>query len=118
MLDLRVLRHLLARLQADICLLPVRSVAGETSAAPKLAEVVDGLYIRHFHAEYLLDCGFDLGFVRVRGYFEAQGVGFVLPGHGLFRDDGTANYIVNVHTASASESFRAAASDIRTCLWA
>src|SRR5947209_5991950 len=40
-LELRVLRHLLASLQATICFFPVRTVSGELAATAQLAEIVD-----------------------------------------------------------------------------
>src|SRR4051812_31360488 len=109
-LDLRVLRHLLACLQADICLLPVRPVTGEATATAKLTKVIDSLHVRHLHTEHLLDRRFDLSLIRVRRDFKTKRACFVLSDNCFFRHDRTANYVVNVHTASASESFRAAAS--------
>ena len=77
-LDLRVLRHLLARREADIRFLPVRTVPGEAAATAEFAEIVDRLHVRDLHAEHLLNGSLDLGLVRVRRNFEAQRAGFVL----------------------------------------
>ena len=54
-LNLREVRHLLARLQLHVRLLPVRTVAGETAAPAQLASNVRGADFVHLHLEQLLD---------------------------------------------------------------
>src|SRR5579884_3650323 len=120
MLDLRVLRHLLAGLQPDISLLPVRTVAGITPAAPQLARVVHGSNLIHLHPEELLHRRLDLCLVGLESHFEAERVLFVLFGHALLGHDGPLQNLINVHyaapfrVASDSLSLRAAASDSST----
>src|SRR3954453_7808920 len=60
-LELRVLRHFLASLEANVCLFPVRTISGELAATAQLAEIVDGVNVGNLHLEELLNRGLDLG---------------------------------------------------------
>src|SRR5579883_2413504 len=116
MFDLREVRHFLAGLQRDIGLFPVRPVSGEAAAAAQLAVERGGAHFLHLNLKQLLDRGLDLGFVGVERDFETQRPLVVLLGYAFFGDQRPPDDLVNRHFASASESLRAAASDISR-LW-
>src|SRR5580704_11157378 len=65
-----VLRHLLARLQPHVRLLPIGTVAGKLAPPPFFPWIIRGAHRRYFHFEDRLYCFFDLGFRRLRRNLE------------------------------------------------
>src|SRR5271157_2102304 len=115
-LDLREFGHLLARLQLDVSLLPVRLVAGEAPLAAEFAVHVGGPHFGHLHLEQLFHRGLHLRLVGPAVYFEAQRALVVFPVHALLGDERAAQNLMNGHFLSASENLSAAAADSST-LW-
>src|SRR5208283_6048448 len=116
-LDLREIGRLLALLQLHVGLLPRRAVASELSPAPQLSIEGGCPHFRNFHFEQLLDGGLDLRLVGLERHFEAQRALVVFLLHALLGHQRASNHVVEFHFASASENFRAAASDSSTLLW-
>src|SRR5665213_725892 len=117
LLDLRVLRRLLAGLQFHVGFLPVGAISGEPPAPPQLARGGGGPHFGHLHLEESLDCLPDLGLIGVHVDFETQRALGILLGHAFFRHDGPLDHIHQRIHCRPSESFFAAASVSSTCWW-
>src|ERR1022692_4119864 len=117
MLDLRELRHLLALFQLHVGFLPFGAIARELAAPAQFAIEGSGTNFRHFHLKKLLHGGLHLRLIGAQRDFEAQGPLVVLLVHALLGDERAMNYFKDCHFASASENFRAAASEMRTFWW-
>src|SRR5271157_5375085 len=113
-LDLREIGRLLALLQLHVGLLPRRAVAREPSPATQLPVERGRPHFRDLHFEQLLDGGLDLRLVGIQRHFEAQRALVIFPLHALLGHQRAADHVVEFHFASASEIFRAAASDSST----
>src|SRR5687768_5939905 len=108
MLHFREFGNLLARSQAHVGLFPVRAIPGKPAAAAEFAARGGSPDIFHFHLEQLFDRLANMRLVGVHGHFEAERSLFVLLSDTLFRDQRTADDLIVIHYASASESFFAA----------
>src|ERR1019366_9331228 len=71
-LDLRVLRHLLAGLQAHPGFFPVRAIARKLSAPAQLARRHGRTNLRHLHLESGFDSVPDLGLIGIDSHLKAQ----------------------------------------------
>src|SRR5215210_365275 len=90
------LDHLLALLQDDVGLLPVRALAHEPALALHLAVDVGDADLLDLHAEEGLHRLLDLGLGGVAVDLEAQGALGLLEVRGLFRDEGPPEDFVDV----------------------
>src|ERR1700722_8425203 len=94
MLDLRVLRHLLAGLQNNPGFLPVRAIARKLSAPPQLARRHGSANFRHLHFESRFDSMPDLGLVGIDSHLETEGPMIVLLRDAFFGHQRTLDYVV------------------------
>src|ERR1019366_707210 len=78
MLDLRVLRHLLAGLQNNPGFFPVRAIARKLAAPAQLARRHGRANLRHFHLESRFDSVPDLSFIGIHRHLETQRAMIVL----------------------------------------
>ena len=112
MLDLRVLRHLLAGLQAHPGFFPVRAIARKLPAPPQLARRHRGAHFRHFHLESRFDGMPDLGLIGIDRHFESTACGrssFLVTPFSVTSGRLITSYKFAIY-ASASDNFRAAVS--------
>src|SRR5438552_2215913 len=89
------LDHLLALLQDDVGLLPVRAPAHVAALALDLAVHVGDAHLLHLHAEQRLHGLLDLGLGGVAMHLEAQRALGVLEARGLLGDEGTPEDFVD-----------------------
>jgi hypothetical protein len=67
-----VFRHFFTGDEADICLFPVGTEAGELTAAPLLAQIIRGTDCGNLDLKQGLDCLLDFGLCGLAGYLEDQ----------------------------------------------
>src|SRR5512140_3145328 len=115
--DLREFRHFLTGLQLHVSLLPVGPVTAEAASAPELSGLVRRPHCLHLDLKQLLYGGPDHDFVGARIDVETESPLGLFLCDALLRHQGPPNNVVGVHHANASESFRAAVSDISTRSW-
>src|ERR1700721_3063990 len=94
MLDLRVLRHLLAGLQNNPGFLPVRAIARKLSAPPQLARRHRCPNLGHLHFESRFHRVPDLGLVSINSHLKAQRAMIVLLRDPFFGHKRTLDYVV------------------------
>src|ERR1700733_2351736 len=100
---LRVLRHLLARLQPYVRLFPVGTIPGELSSPAFLARIIRRANRADFHLENQLHGFFDLGLGRRLGDLENQGVLILLDVQALFGNHRALNDLVcGFHQATSA----------------
>src|SRR5580658_2211598 len=116
-LYLGVLGNLLPRLQPDIGFLPIRTIAGKLSATPQFAGDIHRANVGHFYFKKLFYRGLHQSLIGIGRNFKAQRALAIFLGDALFSHDGTLDYFVDGHVASASESFCAAACESSTPAW-
>src|SRR4029077_14647665 len=93
----------LAGLQPHVRLLPVRAIAGETSAAPLFSRIIRGAHRVHLHFEDRLDGFLDLRLGRLLRHLEHERVLVFLDGQALLRNDRTAkNLVCRFHYATSA----------------
>src|ERR1019366_3563557 len=86
-LHLREFGDLLASHELHVCLLPVRAVTGESSAAAQLAVEIRRAYCFHFYVEQFFDGLLHHDLVGIFRYLEAKRPLFFLLGDALFGDE-------------------------------